>query len=65
MNRNDLIDRINYCRRELDVLQAMKTDCTTCDIFRSTTSTCGRFGEVPADFIEQGCDGWIYNEPPF
>ncbi len=65
MTRNELTDRINYCRRELESLSALKTNCTTCDIFSQSSKRCGRFGEVPQDFVEQGCDGWQYNEPPF
>lgn len=65
MTRTELEDRIGYCQRELDHLKSLHTNCTTCDIFIQQTSTCQRFGVVPADFIHQGCDAWRYDDPPF
>lgn len=63
MTRNDLTDRIGFARRDLDFLTQIKTNCTTCDDYDK--GTCKRFGPVPADFVQQGCDDWNYDDVPF
>ena len=65
MNRREFADRIDYCRRELEWLQAQPANCTTCTQFTAATQTCKRFGPVPAHFVQQGCEEWEFDETPF
>lgn len=65
MTRNEFEDRLNYCRRELVFLLEQKINCTTCSLFVRDAKVCQRFGQVPDDFIEKGCDEWDFDDVPF
>lgn len=65
MNRNEHQDRIDYCKRELEWLLATPTNCTTCTQFVSDPKVCKRFGPVPDEFINQGCNEWEFDDVPF
>lgn len=63
MTRNDLVDRIGFAERDLKWLKSLQPNCTNCDDFDK--GACKRFGPVPPDFVQQGCDQWNYNDVPF
>ena len=65
MNRNEFTDRLNYCRRELESLQAVQMNCMSCASFETDAKACKRFGPVPADFIAAGCADWYWYDIPF
>lgn len=63
MNRNEFQDRLNYCRRELQWLEAQSCDCSTCAM--RTDNICKTYGPIPAEFMAQGCDEWVFDDVPF
>jgi hypothetical protein len=65
MNRNEFQDRLNYCRREFEMLSAARTDCTRCANNDATANVCQKFGPIPVEFVAQGCDEWEFDEVPF
>lgn len=64
MNRTEFQDRLNYCRREFEMLSNVKTDCTRC-VNNDQRGACAKFGQIPADFMSVGCDQWDFDEVPF
>jgi len=65
VNRREFQDHIDYCKRELDWLLAQPTNCTTCAQFDRDVQVCKCFGQVPVEFVMQGCDEWDFDEVPF
>ena len=64
MNRTEFQDRLNYCRREFEMLSNVKTDCTRC-ANNDQRGACAKFGQIPADFMSVGCAQWDFDEVPF
>jgi hypothetical protein len=65
MNRLEFQDRLNFCRRELEALQAVQIGCRSCAQFDALGRACKKYGAVPEGFIAQGCDEWEYDDIPF
>jgi hypothetical protein len=65
MNRLEFQDRLNFCRRELEALAAVRIGCGTCARFENTNRACKKFGPVPAGFSGQECEEWDYDDIPF
>lgn len=66
MNRAELQDRIDHCRRELQWLADVKTDCTRCSQYDEKGNHCNQYkADVPANFIMHGCEFWDFDEVPF
>ena len=64
MNRTELDDRISYCRRELQNLEGIPTNCTRCTHYRHANE-CAKYGPIPAEFVARGCDEWEFDDVPF
>lgn len=64
MKRTELQDRIGYCRRELEMLEKVKTDCTRCS-HNDQHGACRKWGPIPQEFMAVGCDEWEFDEVPF
>lgn len=64
MTRTELDDRISYCRRELQTLEAIATNCTRCEHYRHANA-CAKYGPIPPEFVAQGCDEWTFDDIPF
>jgi hypothetical protein len=66
MSRASLEDRICYCRRELADLEAMQTNCSTCERKKYNSSECMKHGYIPAEFaVRTDCPDWEFNLLPF
>lgn len=66
MTRDDITDRISWAQRDLNWLRGLQTNCTTCDDFTKETGFCKRHGgNPPADFVQQGCDQWNFDDVPW
>ena len=63
MTRLEFEDRICAVRKELKYLEAVKPGCTACDHYDK--NTCKLYGQIPADFVEIGCDQWEFMDTPF
>lgn len=67
MSRSQLEDRINYCKRELDWLLSVQTNCHNCDSLKYKSSHCMKYDQdVPADYmVRNDCPDWQFNDVPF
>lgn len=65
MNRTEFQDRISYCRRELEWLQGIPMNCTTCEHKELGKTWCKKYGAIPDEFVQIGCDEWVFDEVPF
>ena len=66
MSRAALEDRICWLKREISELEAMQTNCLTCDRKRYNTSTCVLHGEIPSQFMARtDCPDWELQLVPF
>jgi len=67
MSRAQLEDRINFCKRELDYLMALKPSCNNCENIRYKTAFCNKFQqEVPAEYLHgNDCPEWSFDDVPF
>lgn len=65
MTRNELTDMILDTKKALAFYEGIKPNCTGCMLFVADANVCKRYGPVPAEFIETGCDDWEYDDVPF
>jgi dephospho-CoA kinase len=65
MTRLELADKTLNCRRELQWLENIETNCVTCEYKETGSDMCKKFGAIPADFIQQGCAEWSFDDVPF
>ena len=65
MNRIELTDRKCDVQKELEWLNNIDTGCRSCEHKKDDVDVCLKHGEIPADFIAQGCDQWEYDDVPF
>ena len=65
MNRTELQDRLNYCKRELDMLENVTPNCMRCLMKDATAPVCQKYGPIPAEFLVIGCDAWEFDDVPF
>ena len=63
MSRTELEDMILDTKKTLEFYERIKTDCTTCVTFNK--GVCAKFGQIPEDFIQQGCSDWQFDDVPF
>ena len=65
MNRLQLEDVILDTKKALKFYEAIATNCTTC--VSHNGGRCEKFHShhIPADFIQQGCGDWDFNDVPF
>lgn len=64
MTRLEFEDRLAYCKREYEFLQTVQTNCTRCQHY-SIGAVCAKHGQIPPDFVQQGCDEWEFDDVPF
>lgn len=67
MSRLQLEDRINYCKRELQWLLSVQTNCQNCDHLKYQSAHCMKFKQnIPPDFMANNdCPEWSFNDVPF
>jgi hypothetical protein len=64
MTRAGLTDRICYAERDLNWLRSLVPNCLNCDDHKD--GYCKRFSaSPPADFLQQGCEHWNFDDVPF
>lgn len=64
MTRTELSEAITDLRHRAASLESVATNCTRCMSYQ-LHSVCTKHGPIPADFVQQGCDEWYFDEVPF
>jgi hypothetical protein len=66
MSRHSLEDRILWCKRELQALEATVTNCESCNHKKYARPECIKHGPVPFEFLSRtDCPDWEFSEIPF
>lgn len=65
INRQILKLMIELHERELSKYKDMTTTCQSCEHSSLSSKKCLKFGEVPSDFWDRGCEQWEHFEVPF
>ena len=66
MSRKQLEDRLLWCKRELAELEAMATNCNSCENKKYGQNECMKHGPVPAEFVVRtDCPDWEFQSIPF
>lgn len=64
MNRQQLEDTRLRIAREATFFADVVPNCTRCAQFNSASKSCAKFGQVPEEFINVGCDEWELDDCP-
>ena len=63
MTRNELTDMILDTKKMLHFYEGITPNCISCVTFNK--GLCAIHGQVPDEFVEQGCDEWSFDDVPF